>query len=98
MTFSLMALLTLSELSSYLYVERQHHVMVDPTLDEKLRIQFNITFHALNCDGVYQPSNHPPEAFIVQVCPSNDVVLPPQRRIWMPWTSRESSSSLRSTS
>lgn len=48
----LMAGLLLSELYQYLVVTPEHHVRVDPTVGEKLRIEFDITFHALHCGEV----------------------------------------------
>mgnify|MGYP003877642669 CR=1 FL=1 len=47
-----MFLLFCSELSTYMTTTVKDHVVVDPTIGTKLRINFNITFHALTCRGV----------------------------------------------
>mmetsp|Transcript_74932 Transcript_74932/g.242293 ORF Transcript_74932/g.242293 Transcript_74932/m.242293 type:complete len:364 (+) Transcript_74932:62-1153(+) len=48
----IMAVLFLSELSSYLNVEVVDHIIVDTTLNQKLPIGLNITFPHLRCDEV----------------------------------------------
>lgn len=45
----IIVVLFLSEMSTYLSPEKVHHVMVDHGIGEKLRINFNVTFYALNC-------------------------------------------------
>lgn len=51
-TLSIVAILFISELSRYLSNETEEHIMVDPTVGEKLEIDFDITFHALRCGEV----------------------------------------------
>jgi len=48
----LMGLLFMSELMQYLTPERVDTLRVDPSVDEKLRITFNISFPALSCAEV----------------------------------------------
>ncbi|KAA0167952.1 hypothetical protein FNF31_00165 [Cafeteria roenbergensis] len=45
-------LLLLSEVVNYMTVTEEHHVRVDPTVGQKLRIEFDVTFHALHCGQV----------------------------------------------
>lgn len=49
---ALIFLLVCSELSTYMTTTVKDHVVVDPTIGVKLRINFNVTFHALNCAEV----------------------------------------------
>lgn len=51
-TFIILSILFLSELSSYLHVEVVDHIFVDTTLNQKLHIGMNITFPQLRCDDV----------------------------------------------
>ena len=55
-TAVLMILLTLSELSTYLSVTTFDVITIDTSLDEKIRIHLNVTFHALHCDGAFSRS------------------------------------------
>ncbi len=45
-------LLPLSEVVSYLAPTEAHHVRVDPTASQKLRVEFDGTLHALTCGQV----------------------------------------------
>ena len=56
----LIFLLFCSELSSYMTTTVKDHVVVDPTIGIKMRLNFNITFHALTCAGACAaaPSPH----------------------------------------
>jgi hypothetical protein len=47
-----MFILFMSEFISYMQVTRKDHIVVDTTMGEKLRINFNITFFSLNCAEV----------------------------------------------
>lgn len=49
---AIMGLLFMSELMQYLTPERVDTLRVDPSVDEKLRITFNISFPALSCAEV----------------------------------------------
>lgn len=51
-TMAVIAFLVLSELLNYFSVKTEHHVRVDPTVGQKLRIEFDVTFHALQCGQV----------------------------------------------
>jgi len=51
-TFFILTLLFLSELSSYLHVEVVDHIFVDTTLNQKLHIGLNITFPQLRCSDI----------------------------------------------
>jgi len=51
-TLSIVALLVLGEVVNYMSVTSEHHVRVDPTVGQKLRIEFDIVFHALHCGQV----------------------------------------------
>ena len=44
--------LFLSELNNYLNTRTVEQMKVDPTLGERLTINFDITFHALPCGGM----------------------------------------------
>lgn len=46
-----MFVLFCSELSNYLSTRTVERMKVDPTLGERLVINFDITFHALHCAG-----------------------------------------------
>lgn len=48
----IMLVLFLSEFASFMTVTRKDHIVVDTTMGEKLRINFNITFFALTCAEV----------------------------------------------
>jgi len=50
---TVVAVLTMSEIFRYLQVETHDHMLVDPTFGSKLRIDFNVSFHALNCKCEY---------------------------------------------
>lgn len=45
----LMFILFVSEFTSYMTITRTEHIVVDTTIGQRLRINFNITFHALTC-------------------------------------------------
>jgi hypothetical protein len=45
-------LLSLAEVRNYLTPRFQEHMVVDTSLRQQLRIDINITFHALNCNDV----------------------------------------------
>jgi endoplasmic reticulum-Golgi intermediate compartment protein 3 len=51
-TLLVIALLVLSEFWTYMTVKAEHHVRVDPTVGQKLRIEFDVEFHALHCGMV----------------------------------------------
>jgi hypothetical protein len=51
-TALLIALLVFSSLQSYLTVRTSEHLIVDNTVQQRLPINFNITFPKLNCDQV----------------------------------------------
>jgi hypothetical protein len=44
--------LVVSELMSFASLHVVDHLSIDPTLHQKLRITFNVTFHALKCGDV----------------------------------------------
>lgn len=46
-----MVVLFLSELHAYLSVNTHEHMIVDSTLGEKLQINVDISFLAINCKG-----------------------------------------------
>lgn len=43
------AVLVVSELHAYFAPRMREHVVVDPVMEDRLRINFDITFHALSC-------------------------------------------------
>lgn len=45
-------ILILSELSGWIFPRRHEHMVVDPVIEGKLKINFDITFHALTCAEV----------------------------------------------
>lgn len=45
----LIILLVISELTSWLSIQREEFMMVDPVVEGRLRINFDLTFHALPC-------------------------------------------------
>lgn len=49
----IIVLLSLAEVRNYLTPRMREHMIVDTTLGEKLRIDVNITFHALTCNDVH---------------------------------------------
>jgi hypothetical protein len=49
-----MIVLFLSELKSYLYVHTHEHMVVDSTINEKLQINVDVSFLAINCKGATQ--------------------------------------------
>eukprot|EP01138_Halocafeteria_seosinensis_P015195 gb/GECG01015508.1/.p1 GENE.gb/GECG01015508.1/~~gb/GECG01015508.1/.p1 ORF type:complete len:405 (+),score=47.57 gb/GECG01015508.1/:1-1215(+) len=51
-TLTLVSVLFVSELSRYLSSETEEHIVVDPTVGEKLHVDFDITFHSLHCGEV----------------------------------------------
>ena len=48
----LMFFMFVSELGAFLQLRLRHEVLVDPSVGERLRIHFNVTFHALSCVDV----------------------------------------------
>jgi endoplasmic reticulum-Golgi intermediate compartment protein 3 len=48
-SLAVIVLLLLGELSGLVWPKRQEHVVVDPEVEGRLRINFDITFHALSC-------------------------------------------------
>lgn len=48
-----MFILFASELANYTATRTVEHMRVDPTLGERLLINFDITFHALHCAGAW---------------------------------------------
>lgn len=49
----LIVLLLVSETYQYMKVQTKEHMVVDTSLQEKLKIHMNITFHAINCNEVH---------------------------------------------
>jgi hypothetical protein len=49
----LMFILFISEFTSYMSITRTEHIVVDTTIGLRLRINFNMTFHALTCAGIF---------------------------------------------
>lgn len=49
----IIVLLSLAEVRNYLTPRMREHMVVDTSLGEKLRIDVNITFHALTCNDVH---------------------------------------------
>jgi hypothetical protein len=47
------ALLVMSELSQFFAVEYKEHMIVDTTLNQKLKINVDMTFHSLTCADVH---------------------------------------------
>ena len=45
-----MVLLVLSEFTSYMSTTRTEHIVVDTTIGQRLKINFNLTFHSLPCN------------------------------------------------
>jgi hypothetical protein len=48
-SLAVMALLLLSELGGYLYPRREEHMTVDPVVEGRVRINFDISFPSLSC-------------------------------------------------
>ena len=48
----IIGILVLGEVRNYMRLETKEHMIVDTTLGQHLRINLNITFHALSCDEV----------------------------------------------
>lgn len=49
LSMAVVGILTLSEIARYLSIEIHDHMVVDPSFGQKLKIDFNVSFHALNC-------------------------------------------------
>ena len=49
----IISILVLSEVSSYLKYQTKEHMIVDTTLGQSLKININITFHALTCNEAH---------------------------------------------
>lgn len=47
-------ILVLAELRTYLWIHTKEHMIVDTTLGQQLRINVNVTFHALTCAEVFK--------------------------------------------
>jgi len=43
------AILVISELYGYFVPQQREHMVVDPIVEDRLRINFDISFHALTC-------------------------------------------------
>ena len=52
MTFGIVAVLVVSETAAYLRSSSKEHIVVDPTVGERMSIHFDVTFHALMCSEV----------------------------------------------
>lgn len=52
MGWVVIALLVFSEVNNYLAPKPKEHMVVDTTLGQKLKININISFHALTCAEV----------------------------------------------
>jgi hypothetical protein len=50
-TMLLMTLLFLSEFSNYMQLQVKETMVIDTSLDQKLRINFDMTFHSISCSG-----------------------------------------------
>ena len=50
--WAIIAVLVVAEIRSFVVPELKEHLVVDTTLGERLRINFNVTFHALTCAEV----------------------------------------------
>jgi hypothetical protein len=48
-SWAIVLLLVLSELSGVIFPRRMEHVSVDEVIEGRLRINFDITFHSLSC-------------------------------------------------
>ena len=46
---ALMLCLFVAELAAFVVAERSEHIVVDPAFGQAMRIDFNVTFHALHC-------------------------------------------------
>ncbi len=49
-------ILFVSEVTNYLSTREVEQMKVDPTLGERLTINFDISFHALHCGGEWPPT------------------------------------------
>lgn len=58
------SILVLGEIRNYLQFQTKEHMIVDTTLGQTLRINANITFHALTCDEVSSSFNHSGSLYI----------------------------------
>lgn len=56
-SFLIMLVLFLSELSAYLRITTTEHLVVDTLIGQKILINFDVTFHALPCAGLFWKSH-----------------------------------------